>query len=70
MVLQQALDIGLSSAMRAMSRIPATSPYPPVRRHVSVKDWFRRLGWLGLWLVAQHGIRLWLTDPTFKRLSE
>jgi len=36
-----------------------------LRHHVSVKDWFRRLGRLGLWLVAQHSMRLWLADPTF-----
>jgi hypothetical protein len=35
-----------------------------VRHHVSVKDRIRRLGWLGLWWVAQHSMRLWLADPT------
>jgi len=35
-----------------------------VRHHVSVKDWFRRLGWLGLWLVARRSMRLWLAVPT------
>jgi hypothetical protein len=31
-------------------------------RHVSVKDRFRRLGWWGLWLVAQRSMRLWLAS--------
>jgi len=36
-----------------------------VHHHVSVKDWVRRLGWFGLWLVAQRSMRLWLADRTF-----
>jgi len=34
------------------------------RHPVSVKDWLARLGWWGLWLVAQRSMRLWLADPT------
>src|SRR5581483_11858849 len=30
----------------------------------SIKEWIRRLGWFGLWLVAQRSMRLWLADPT------
>jgi hypothetical protein len=37
----------------------------PGGQHVTLKDWFRRLGWLGLWLVAQRSMRLWLAAPTF-----
>jgi hypothetical protein len=38
---------------------------PHVHRHVSVKDRVSRLGWWGLWLVAQRSMRLWLADPTY-----
>jgi len=40
-------------------------PPPHVRQHLSVKDWFRRLGWRGLWLVAQRSMYLWLAEPTY-----
>jgi len=32
-------------------------------RHV--KDWIRRLGWWGLWLVAQRCLQIWLADQTY-----
>src|SRR5580765_3680644 len=32
-----------------------------LRQHESVEERFRRLGWLVLWLVARHSMRLWLT---------
>ena len=32
-------------------------------RRSGVADRVRRLGWLCLWLVAKHGLRLWLTAP-------
>jgi hypothetical protein len=32
-------------------------------RRSGVDDWVRRLGWLCLWLVARHSMRLWLTAP-------
>jgi hypothetical protein len=34
-----------------------------LRDHVAVRERFRRLGWLVLWLVARHSIRLWLAAP-------
>jgi len=36
-----------------------------VGHHVRVTEWLRRLGWWGLWLVAQRSMRLWLDDATF-----
>lgn len=62
----------MRSLRREFGRVGAGMPLVEahqlhVRHHVSVKDWFRRLGWLGLWLVAQHSMRLWLADPTFTR---
>ena len=36
-----------------------------INKDVSVRDRFRRLGWWGLWFVAQHSMRLWLLDPTY-----
>ena len=39
-----------------------------VRQHVNVKDWIRRLGWWGLWLVAQRCLQLWLADQTYTPL--
>jgi Protein of unknown function (DUF2934) len=30
----------------------------------SVADLIRRLGWLCLWLIARHGLRVWLTAST------
>ena len=29
----------------------------------SCRDRFRRLGWLGLWIVGKHGMRIWMTTP-------
>jgi hypothetical protein len=31
-----------------------------VRNHLGIKERLRRLRWRGLWLVAQHSMRLWL----------
>lgn len=33
----------------------------------SAHRWLVRLGWLGLWLVARHTIRVWLTPPEPRR---
>ena len=38
---------------------------PRVHRHVTFKEWLRRLGWRGLWVVAYRSMRIWLADPTF-----
>ena len=27
------------------------------------REWLRRLGWLGVWLVASHGLRVWMAAP-------
>jgi len=40
-----------------------------VHHHLSVKEWIRRLGWWGLWLVAQRGMRLWLADGESRKFS-
>ena len=34
-----------------------------LRHSLGVRERFRRLGWRGLWLVAKHGLRAWLTAP-------
>ena len=33
----------------------------------SCRDRFRRLGWLGLWMVGKHAMRIWMTTPTATR---
>jgi hypothetical protein len=35
--------------------------------HVSIKKRLRRLGWLGMWLVAQHAMRFWVTAPNSQK---
>jgi hypothetical protein len=44
--------------------LPVSARQRHGRRHLSVKDWLRRLGWFGLWLIAQRCMRLWLADLT------
>ena len=34
-----------------------------VRNHLRLKLWLRRLRWLGLWLVGQQSMRVWLAAP-------
>ncbi|MEP7306329.1 MAG: hypothetical protein ABJA98_12500 [Acidobacteriota bacterium] len=34
-----------------------------LHHQVVVKESVRRLGWLVLWLVARHSLRLWLDAP-------
>ena len=62
-------DPGMRSLRREFGSLRAGMSLVGTRQlHVrrgSVKDWFRRLGWLGLWLVAQRSMHLWLADPTF-----
>jgi hypothetical protein len=38
-------------------------------RRAGVDDRLGRLGWLCLWLVAKHGMRLWLTAPVYPENS-
>ena len=35
-----------------------------VHHPFSVHDRLRRLGWLGLWLLAQRSLDVWLTVPS------